>query len=180
MNMPRKLQPYEPRPQDLNWAKQVIQRLPDGGTVATSAGDYLLDHGAKTVTLVAPADPMANPITLFMHHRAEAVWGRLGYAVLPSVRWADLELPDREAEEWEKQNIPPDVWSSMVRQLVDKGVGARPANATTPVPAAPAPEGGVSDRPRSSEVDQVGLGSSTAYPDVGKERTGGEDPRKEP
>ncbi len=116
--MTRKLEPYEPRPVDLAWARTQIMLLRHGGRLATSTGTYRVDKNGKKVTLVSPASPWDNPMTFLMHHRSHYVFAAIGWTVEPVVEWDKIELPDREPLPGDDQIIPREVFDVLVKLFV--------------------------------------------------------------
>lgn len=99
--MPRKLAPYTPKPEDLAWARGAVSLVADNGMIRTSAASYRIDHATKTIRLVSPESPWANPLTLTMHHRHDFVFAVLGWTVEPVIDWETFELPDfPKRREW--------------------------------------------------------------------------------
>ena len=95
--MPRKLPPYEPTDEDLQWCRQVISVLNDGGMIGTSKGVYKLDKTNKKVILMSPK--LEESLETFaVHHRHHYVWKALGYTVEPVVDWENLEIPDEQTD----------------------------------------------------------------------------------
>ena len=90
---PRKLPPYEPRPEDMAWARTIINILKDGGYVGTSVATYRIDKANKKFILTEPVDPWTTPMTALMHHRHHCVFAKFGWTVEPVVDWSKLELP---------------------------------------------------------------------------------------
>lgn len=91
--MTRKLSPYEPKEEDLAWARNVIALCRDGGVVGTSDGTYRVDKTNKVFRLTSPKLE-DNFETFVMHHRHHYVWKALGWIVEPVIDWDNIELPD--------------------------------------------------------------------------------------
>jgi hypothetical protein len=71
---------YQPTETELAWARCVSEPLADGGILVypSSGLMYRLDRAARTWTLLNP-----RPAFEGLHHWTRAVFGSLGYRVLP-------------------------------------------------------------------------------------------------
>jgi hypothetical protein len=76
--------PYEPKPEDLHWARNMLALLQPRGVWASSEGVYQVDKDAKTLTRIGEIE---TPIQLLLHHRTQCVFGQLGYTVYPIINW---------------------------------------------------------------------------------------------
>jgi hypothetical protein len=77
--------PYEPTPEDIEWAKALIEFLTEGGVWVWPAIGiaYKLRHQIKTIECVNPELLGSSTIRAY-HRRTIAVWGKLEWTVLPS------------------------------------------------------------------------------------------------
>jgi hypothetical protein len=74
---------YQPTEVDLNWAKNVLRCLTDGGIIAYPATQviYKVDKVAKTLTLQNPEQLTASFASYVIHQQTIDVFAELGYRV---------------------------------------------------------------------------------------------------
>jgi hypothetical protein len=95
----RKIKPYQPKKEDLDWANWILTKVKDGGFIVTLTGTYRVDKANKEVRLVRPPDPWDNPITALSHHRHQGVFAAIGWKVVPSLEVDSYLLPP-DTSDW--------------------------------------------------------------------------------
>jgi len=71
------MEPYKPTPHDLQWSRNLLAMLKDGGTwaIPKTGSIYTVDKNAKTLTCTHGYDAT-------MHNMVTGVFNQLGYALV--------------------------------------------------------------------------------------------------
>lgn len=74
---------YEPRPVDIQWARDMVYRLKDGGMMGYPATrlSYQVNKTDKVITLVNP-DQLKDPESLDIHLKTIDTFKVIGYTVV--------------------------------------------------------------------------------------------------
>lgn len=75
--------PYQPTEVDLEWSRNVLALIQEGGKMAwpTDGLIYTISHKAKTITLQNPEQLIKQPDSMTTHLRGIEVFRQLGYTV---------------------------------------------------------------------------------------------------
>lgn len=75
---------YTPTPTDLQWAKQTMSMIAEGGVLAYPATKviYTVSHKNKTLTLQNPEQLFSFP-SFVIHYQTIDVFKEIGYTALP-------------------------------------------------------------------------------------------------
>ena len=76
---------YKPVPKDLDWAKQMLDALRDGGVLTFPASQltYHVDHEHKALTLQNLDQTVLSFDSFVVHEQTKIVFARIGYSVNP-------------------------------------------------------------------------------------------------
>ena len=72
---------YNPKPEDIAWARMTVGVLRDGGHWGCSWGLYRVDKASKTITLIEKMPHFPHGDFLENHRKTVAVFGKIGYEV---------------------------------------------------------------------------------------------------
>ena len=74
---------YKPVPKDLDWAKQMLDALRDGGVLTFPASQltYHVDHDHKALTLQNLDQTVLSFDSFVVHEQAKIVFSQIGYTV---------------------------------------------------------------------------------------------------
>lgn len=76
---------YEPRESDLDWARNLVAHMKDGGLWGAPATGliYQFNHRARTITMVSPESLLDTSFQAFvMHEQTRIVFGKIGYTMI--------------------------------------------------------------------------------------------------
>jgi hypothetical protein len=74
---------WTPRPSDIEWAKNFVLMLKDGGAWGNSFGVYKLDRKKKTLKLIEVFDERWREA---IHDRSVLVFAELGWKVVDNIK----------------------------------------------------------------------------------------------
>ena len=74
---------YKPVPKDLDWAKQMLDALRDGGVLTFPASQltYHVDHDHKALTLQNLDQTVLSFDSFVVHEQTKIVFAQIGYTV---------------------------------------------------------------------------------------------------
>ena len=74
---------YKPVPKDLDWAKQMLDALRDGGVLTFPASQltYHVDHEHKALTLQNLDQTVLSFDSFVVHEQTKIVFAQIGYTV---------------------------------------------------------------------------------------------------
>lgn len=85
---------YQPTEEDLDFFRNLIRVMKDGGTWAVpySGAIYQVDKTNEVLRLKLPTWD-TTPMMIHCHHRADYCMRALGWKITPEVNWNEVEVP---------------------------------------------------------------------------------------
>jgi hypothetical protein len=79
MSSPKPTPEWEPSESDIEWCRNLLNVIADGGMWITSNGTYVVDHKSKTITLILRG---ACWFEQGLHDRNTKAFAKVGYRVM--------------------------------------------------------------------------------------------------